>query len=181
MFRPKLQHAILVLGGGLLAAWLVLSPIGKPPGTLMTVQLDPVYHPVGSRTIRDKKTSQSWLVRARGGGSSKNNTRYKPRRIELTSDSPFNACLIDLSDISAQELAAFNTHPDARPAGVHPKPLSAYPKRQESIGKRQVVWNLNEGWWGRCSYRILIDCPQNPRATIEIRVDYGGRGYDVAR
>jgi hypothetical protein len=181
MIRLRLKQATLVLGAGLLCGWMMITPRGKPPGTVFTVQLDPVYRPVGSRTIHEKTYNESWLVRGRTGGRPRVGLiRYKPRKIQLTCDRPINAYLIDLSNISDEELVALNTHPDARMPGVNPKPLAEYPMLRKSTGQKQVVWSLDEGWWGRCSYRLLIDCPQDPRASVEVRIDYGGKDYDFS-
>ncbi len=158
-----------------------LLPSKKPPGTHLRIQLDPSFQGGRSRDICQKSLDDSWLLRAerttkvKGGMLS-----YLPRRIKIRCDNPVNAKLFDLSDVSSRELVALNIHPDARKPGNNPKPLEEYPQLTTSEGQKQVDWQFNRTFrtWGTCRYRLVVDCPTDPHALIDVWVEYGDKRFD---
>jgi hypothetical protein len=184
--RPRRQWlrsktAICLLASALFVLWILDTPVNKPPGNHFQIQLDEKYLPVASRTIFQKTRSESWIIRAeRGWFGSRGMISWRPQRIEIRCKSPVKATLFDLSHISGKELVALNTHPDARRDGVIPKPLDEYPVLARCEGQVQADWRLNR-WplnWGRCQYRLVVECPGNPNAIVDVWVHYGGTRFD---
>ena len=111
---------LCVMGCMVLVLWCLYTPINKPPGTHIQIQLDRKYRPVGSATISQKSRNESWIVRGeRGWLGSRGMISFLPQLIQLRCDSPFNATLIDLSGISGKELIALNTHPERATRWCH--------------------------------------------------------------
>ncbi len=177
--RSAIAKTVWIVGFLALAAvGIMITPQNKPPGTAFQIQLHPGYRPAGGRLIRDKSRIQSQLIQDRGTASARGFS-YAPRRIELRCDSPINAFLVDLTDVPRSERAALQTHPDARkPGGVEVKPLKEYPILGDASGSTRIEWKVARWRLKHTLYKLVVECPSNPHAVIDVKIDYGGNEWD---
>lgn len=139
-----------------------------------------VYHPVGKKLIWDKSRGESQLVRMRGVTGKGAFISRRPQRIELKSVDPINAYLVDCAHLSSDDLVALQMSPGPQQGDLKPKTLTEYPKLCKSSGQTQIDWHLPSTYWpwSRAIYQLVVECPENPHATIDIWVDYGGQDWD---
>lgn len=138
------------------AAWLFLSPTGRPEDVLRRMVLSPRYNKLNRAVIG---------TRSNGRGFS-----HLPRFVELHSDgAPFRAYVLDLSGIadSAEKVDTFLSASTAIERGAEPAALAA-----SAVDVTEARFNLHTWPWGwNADYMLIVY--SDAEATVDVRVSYG--------
>ncbi|MCA9130094.1 MAG: hypothetical protein KDB22_23565, partial [Planctomycetales bacterium] len=76
---------------------------------------------------------------------------------------------------------AIQTAPEAREHfHIASKGLLSFPLLGELKDGRHVQWPVRRWSWKPTFWKLVVECPTNPHAQVEVRIDYGGVEWESA-
>lgn len=150
------------------AVGFYLLPSNAPQGQLQEIWLGPHEDFVAARTITSRLSD--------GNGLGGRRRSYPPRQIELTSDQPFSAVLIDLLQVPSANLP--QVRESARQAILGAGDSNPGDFLRSAFVVRRLKWKLSVGLRKQRSYLLLVgptDKQPGPGGQrVRVCVDYGG-------